>query len=93
MTKLKDLKARHMRDPEFRKEYEKADLEYAAAEELIKARTRAGMTQQQVAEALGTTQSSVARMESGSVVPSLKTIRRFAEVTGSRVSLHLDPAE
>ena len=43
MTKLKDLKARFMEDPEFREEYARIDEEYALVEALVRARTAANL--------------------------------------------------
>jgi DNA-binding XRE family transcriptional regulator len=91
MTRLSDLKEKHSTDPAFREAYSMADLELNVAEELIKARLRAGMTQADMAEALGTQQPGIARIESGRL--SLKTIKRYAEATGSRVIIKLEPAE
>ena len=65
MTKLKDLKARFMEDPEFREEYARIDEVYALIEALVRARTAAKLTQAQLARRLGTTQSAVARLEAG----------------------------
>ena len=65
MTKLKELKARLMRDPEFREEYARIDGEYALIEALVRARTAAKLTQAELARRLGTTQSAVARLEGG----------------------------
>lgn len=44
MTKLKELKARFMEDPEFREEYERVDEEYALIEALVRARAAAKLT-------------------------------------------------
>ena len=41
MTKISELKARWMADPEFRKGYEEADSEYSVIEALIRARNEA----------------------------------------------------
>jgi DNA-binding XRE family transcriptional regulator len=76
MTKIADLKKRLMDNPEFRAEYEKADAEFAVIEALVKARMEAGLTQTEVAERIGTTQSAIARLEGGGVSPSLATLRR-----------------
>ena len=65
MTKLKDLKARLMEDAEFREEYARVDEEYALIEALVRARTAAKLTQAELAQRLGTTQSAVARLEGG----------------------------
>ena len=93
MTKLKDLKKRWMEDPEFREEYAKADEEYALVEALVRARTAANLTQAELARQIGTTQSAVARLEGGRVSPSFATLRRYAEATGTRLTIALVPAD
>ena len=93
MTKLKDLKKRFMEDAEFREEYARVDEEYALVEELVRARTAAKLTQAEVARRLGTTQSAIARLEGGRVSPSFATLRRYAEATGTRLSVGLRPTD
>ena len=90
MTKLEDLKARFMEDPEFRREYAWADEEYALVEALVRARTEARLTQAELARRLGTTQSAIARLEGGRVSPSFATLRRYAEATGTRLTVGLE---
>ena len=92
MTKLTELKARFMEDPEFREEYARIDGEYALIEALVRARTAAKLTQAELASRLGTTQSAVARLEGGRVSPSFATLRRYAEATGTRLTVDLVPA-
>ena len=93
MTKLKDLKARFMEDPEFRQEYTRIDEEYALIEALIRARTEAKLTQAELARRLGTTQSAVARLEGGRVSPSFATLRRCAKAAGTRLTVSHLPAD
>ena len=93
MTKLQDLKKRFMEDPEFREEYARVDEEYALVEALIRARTAAKLTQAEVARRLGTTQSAIARLEGGRVSPSFSTLRRYAEATGTRLTVGLVPSD
>ena len=93
MTRLKDLKKRLMKDPEFREEYARADEEFALIEALVRARTAARLTQEELARRLGTTQSAVARLEGGGVSPSIATLRRYAEATGTRLTVALVPAD
>ena len=57
---------KQMKDPEFKKEFDALEPEFALARELIGARTRAKLTQAQVAHRMGTSQSAVARLESHS---------------------------
>ena len=93
MTRLKDLKKRLMKDPEFREEYVRVDEEFALIEALVRARTAARLTQEELARRLGTTQSAVARLEGGGVSPSIATLRRYAEATGTRLTVALVPAD
>lgn len=88
--KLKELKKRLMEDPEFREEYARADEEYALVEALVRARTIAKLTQADVARRLGTTQSAIARLEGGKVSPSFTTLHRYAEATGTRLTVGLE---
>ena len=90
MTKLRELKKRFMEDPEFRQEYALVDEEYALVEALVRARTTANLTQAEVARRLGTTQSAIARLEGGRVSPSFTTLRRYAEATGTRLTVALE---
>ncbi len=92
MGKSLDKKHKEMmeRDPQYAKAYEDMEDEFHFARELIQARIRAGLTQQQVAEKMGTKQSTIARLESGSTLPSLRSLQRYAEATGSKVRISLD---
>lgn len=94
MTKFSEIKQRWMKDPAFRREYEALEGEFAVATELIRARARAGLTQAEVAKRMRTTQSVVARLESGAALPSLRTLERYARATHSRpvVKLVREPA-
>jgi len=89
MTKLAALKKKMLTDPAVRKAYNELSPEYAIARELIKARARAGLTQSDVAKRMGTSQSVIARMESGATLPSMNSLIRFAKVTGSRAVVKL----
>jgi transcriptional regulator with XRE-family HTH domain len=51
---------------------------------------RAGLTQAQLAQRMGTTQSAIARLETGKFAPSLETLEKLALATGSRLVLRLD---
>ena len=93
MTTLKDLKKRLMKDPEFREEYARVDNEFALIEALIRARTAAKLTQEELARRLGTTQSAIARLEGGGVSPSFATLHRYAEATGTRLTVRLAPED
>ncbi|PKM03016.1 MAG: transcriptional regulator [Gammaproteobacteria bacterium HGW-Gammaproteobacteria-7] len=84
MTTFSDIKRRWMADPAFRREYDALEGEFSIALELIRARASSGLTQGEVAERMGTTQSVIARLESGTAKPSLRTLERYARATGTR---------
>jgi transcriptional regulator with XRE-family HTH domain len=81
-----------MKDPEFKAAYDALEDEFALVAALVKARADAEMTQEQVAEAMGTTQAVIARLESGRVKPSTRTLERFAKATGTRLRVAFEPA-
>jgi transcriptional regulator with XRE-family HTH domain len=91
MTKLKDLKAKLLKDPEVRKEYDALEEEFALIEAVAKARLRSGLTQAELAKRMKTTQSTVARLESGRGQPSTRTLARFASATGHRLKISFEP--
>lgn len=92
MKTLKTLKAELLARPDTRAEYEAQAGEFAMAHELIAARTRAGLTQADVAERMGTTQSTVARLEGGKAPPSLRSVQRYAQAIGCRAVVRLERA-
>ena len=92
MKTLKTLKAALLAQPQTRAEYEALAEEFDMARELIAARGRAGLTQGEVAQRMGTTQSAVARLESGKRMPSLRTVQRYASAIGARARVRLEIA-
>jgi DNA-binding XRE family transcriptional regulator len=72
-------------NPAVRQAYDAQAPEFELALELIAARTQAGLTQGEVAARMGTTQSVVARIESGRGTPSMRTVQRFANRLEARV--------
>jgi DNA-binding XRE family transcriptional regulator len=85
--------AQWKKDPKYAAAYASLEEEFALASSLIKARSEADMTQEQVAKAMGTTQAVVARLESGKVLPSTRTLERFAKATRSRLRITFEPRE
>jgi len=88
---ISKLKKRWMKEPGFKGGYDALEAEFALASILIEARTKAKLSQQEVAKKMGTSQSTIARLESGAARPSLSTLERFAKATGMRVRLSLEP--
>ncbi len=79
------------KDPNYVAAYDALEGEFALASALIKARGDAEMTQEQVAQAMGTTQAAVARLEGGKVLPSTRTLERFAKATHTRLRISFEP--
>lgn len=92
MTKVGDLHKKWSRDRGYRTAYEDLGPEFELARTLIEARTRAGLSQAQLAKRMKTTQSVIARMESGRVRPSTKTLERVALATGTRLKISFEDA-
>jgi ribosome-binding protein aMBF1 (putative translation factor) len=86
MTKLKNLHKAWMKDATYRKEYDALEEEFTVMASIAKARRRAGLSQAELARRMKTTQSTVARLESGRGQPSTRTLLRLAKRrdTGSR---------
>jgi ribosome-binding protein aMBF1 (putative translation factor) len=92
MTKLKDLHRRWSKDEHYKAAYHALDEEFQLARALIEARTRAGLSQTQLARRMKTSQSYVARIEGGKVRPSTDALERFAQATGTRLRIAFEPA-
>jgi DNA-binding XRE family transcriptional regulator len=76
----------------FTEAYDGLELEYRVADQLLKARARAGLTQDAVAERMGTTKSAISRLEaSGKHTPSLATLQRYAKAVGCDLQVKLVP--
>jgi len=91
MLTHKELKDRALARADVKAEYTRLDEEFAFLDEFLKARAAAGITQAEVAERIGTTQSAVARLESGSGKhsPSLATLQKYAHALGCRLEFRL----
>lgn len=92
MKNLAELKTALLADPAAQAEYDALAPEFDMARELIAARARAGLTQADVAQRMGTTQSVVARLEGGRRIPSMRTVQRYAQAVGGRAVVRIETA-
>jgi len=102
MTELKYAPVSHDHDAFLKKArkrngfgdaYEALEEEYALAREMLSARSKSGLTQEIVAELMGTTKSAVSRLESaGKHTPSISSLKRYARAVGCRLEIKLVPA-
>ncbi len=88
---FKQFKARALARPEVRKAYDELTEEFSFIDEVLKARAASGLTQAELAARVGTTQSAIARLESGTPKhsPSIVTLQRYARAMGYRVEVKL----
>lgn len=81
------------KDPIFKAEYDALEEEYQLLREMLNARKNAGLTQQEVAQRMGTQAPAIARLEASGFrnknSPSLNTLRRYAQALGYRLEIHL----
>ena len=85
--KFAELKKELLADPDVAAEYDALAPQFAVIAALIKARRKARLSQAEVAERMGTTQSSIARMESGKGSVTIDSIQKYAKATGQKIKL------
>ena len=83
--------ARWRKDPAYIAEYNALEEEFALFSQIIKARAAAGLTQEQLAKRMNTSQALVARLESGRTLPSTRTLQKLAAATGTRLRISFEP--
>jgi transcriptional regulator with XRE-family HTH domain len=92
--RVSDLHRKWLRnDRAYRKAHGALEAEFSLASALIAARTQAGLTQAQLADRMHTTQAVIARLESGRVKPSTRTLERIAAATGMRLRISFEPSD
>lgn len=93
MTSLAKLRERLPSSPEVNAEYDRLGPVYALVGTMVEARHEAGLTQEQLAARMGTTQSVVARLENAHHMPSLDLVTRYAAALGRELRFELVAAE
>jgi DNA-binding XRE family transcriptional regulator len=77
-----------VKDPEFRAHYEEEKQALVLAIKISELRAKKGLSQQQLAKLMGTSQQAISRIESGEYEGfTLKTLEKIAESTGMRVKI------
>jgi transcriptional regulator with XRE-family HTH domain len=82
-----DLKKELLADPKVAAEYEALKLQFTVVKALVAARRKARLSQAEVAARMGTTQSSIARMESGNGNVTIESVQKYAKATGQKIKL------
>lgn len=91
--KFKTFKHKSLKDKAVRQEYDALNEEFLFAEELIKARVNANLTQAEVAELMHTSKSNISRLENADAAnwPNLNTLKRYADAVGCELKIKLTP--
>jgi transcriptional regulator with XRE-family HTH domain len=87
------VRSREAWDPGFAKGLEHESAAFIVGVRLQVAREQAGMTQQQVAERMGTKKSAISRLENSAGDVRLSTLQRYAEAVGCRLAIDVAPLE
>lgn len=87
--KWSDFKNKQLEDPAFRQAFEDLEPEYQLVKAIIKQRKLKGMTQAELARKVGTRQSAIARLESGTYNPSLQLLKKVARALDVKIEISL----
>ena len=88
MIDYRETLQKELKDPVFKQAWDSFELEYNLADLVIKIRSEAGLSQEELAKRIGTTQSAIARMESGKVVPRLESLAKIASACGKKLEIY-----
>jgi transcriptional regulator with XRE-family HTH domain len=84
-----------LKKPAVKAEYDAQAEAFVLLDELLRARQRAGLTQAEVAERMGTMSPAIARLEGGGGnkrhSPSIATLQKYAKAVGCRLEIKLRP--
>ncbi len=76
-----------LKDPQFRKEWNKSEPHFQLMSAIIKARIEKKLSQQQLAKKAKTTQAVISRIQNATVSPTLDMVQRIAEAMGKRLEI------
>ncbi len=76
-----------LKNPEFKKEYDALEPEFALIRAILDARREKGITQKELSERTGIAQGDISKLENGSANPSVKTLKRVAAALGKKVKI------
>lgn len=86
---LDEVFSKAEKDPRWKAAYDKADIEVRIAIQIAKAREKAHLTQEQLAKAVGTTQSVISRIEKGEQNLTIETLSKIADALHGNLIVQL----
>lgn len=87
MMTLDELKKEAFKNPNVKKEYDALEEEFELIKALVDMRQKAGLTQDEIAQKMGTQKSNISRLESGAGNPGWKTLQKYAHACGFKIQL------
>jgi ribosome-binding protein aMBF1 (putative translation factor) len=87
---MDDLHNKWLQNADYQATYDALEDEFALATAVIKARSRAGLTQEELADRMQIKHSVIAQLESGHVMPTTRTLEKIAKATGSRLKISFE---
>lgn len=84
---FEEIEAELMKNPEFVKEVKEFEPEYEIISQIIKARIEQNITQEELAQKIGTRQSNISRLEGGNYNPSLQFLKKLARGLGKELHI------
>ena len=91
MSEWKEFLNEQLKDPEFLREWDALEPEFAIIQAIIDARKTTGLTQKQLSEKTGIAQADISRLENGNANPSLNTLKRLANAMGMTLKIEFTP--
>jgi ribosome-binding protein aMBF1 (putative translation factor) len=93
MTKMTDLHKQWLKRPGYKKAFDDSQAEFELAHHIIQTRINSGLSQDELAKKMETSQSSIARLESGTSLPSMRTLTKFAKATNTEINISFKPVK
>ena len=87
------LHSRWLKTPGYKEAFDASQAEFELARQLIETRIKSGLSQGELASKMGTSQSTIARLESGTSMPSMRTLTKFAQATNSQLQILFKPVK
>ncbi|MDR3172210.1 MAG: helix-turn-helix transcriptional regulator [Treponema sp.] len=87
--KWEDAKKIITQNKEVQDELRNNEIEFRIIEEIILARQEKKLTQQELAEMIGTKQSNISRLESGNYNPSVELLNKIAHAFGKKLEIRM----
>ncbi|MDJ0614440.1 MAG: helix-turn-helix domain-containing protein [Rhizobiaceae bacterium] len=92
---LKQLRQKALQKSDVKGAYDALSPVYEMKRKMIAMRKKAGLTQEQMAELLGTKKSNISRLESigSDISPRLSTLEQYAQALGYSIKVEFEPMQ